>query len=137
MSEENRIQVGKATHIHLKTKIPLFDEINFHFVITEDIVEVHKLLGISHTEHCARVGGECHMDDDAFDVYVIIQHSCLTHEWIGHEFLHAVCCVADRVGIGSSEDADETYARIAGFLHKWGYKKLDKYGLKVGHVQSK
>jgi hypothetical protein len=122
-----------AVQFHFKTRVPLYDELEIHLVIAKDIAIAHAALKIPFQSDCARRGGETHMDEGSFDVYLIINEDHITYEWLGHELSHVVNAIAGRVGIDASRDNDEADARIAGFLHAWVYKILEKSGLKVTH----
>ena len=125
----------KGQSLHLRTSVPLYDEMVFHIVIADNIMEAHSQLKVPYqSDSCVNgVGGEIHMDDGAYDVYFFINRTHLTYEWIGHELSHATNCISGKVGITPSRDNDEADARIAGFLHAWTYKQLEKVGLKVTH----
>lgn len=127
---------GDDQHYHVRTTIPLYVEITVHLVITNSLTEAHTALKVPIRSDCcdkSSSGGECHMDDESYDVYVFISKSHLTHGWISHEFHHAVNCIAGKVGLVPDRSNDETDARIAEFLNSWAYRQLDKAGLQVTH----
>ena len=123
---------------HAKTYIPLIDEIRLHLVITSDIKQSHEEFKLTYTPgDCACNGAEAHMDGNAFDCYVFITNTCVTHEIIAHELHHATHQICQRIGAASDQENDELTARIIGWTTAWVYKQLEKAGIPVLHKSSK
>ena len=116
----------------LKSKLKLATyNCDMYIVVTDDVIkQVNSIY-------------KSHKIDDEFDVeaegvmlsptmteyYVIIDHTCLTHNTIAHEVHHTVVRL-----LGDRDIFDEeTSAWLAGHLSEFIYKFLDKKKLPISH----
>lgn len=117
--------------------MPGIDEVRVHLVVTTDSHRSHMELGLEFEDTCMRHGAEAHMKDGAFDCYLILCREVVTHAMLGHELLHVMHQICERIGQKADNVNDELTARIAGYLNGWTYRQLEKMGIPVAHKYQK
>lgn len=71
------------------------------------------------------------------NIFVFIRKEHLTYNTIAHELDHAMTLLMRDIGMKETEDSEEAYAYLIGWLHGWTYETLRDRGARVYYLDKK
>jgi hypothetical protein len=71
------------------------------------------------------------------NVFVFIKKEHLTYNTIAHELDHVTHLLLRDIGLSESDDSEEAYAYLTGWLHGWTYETLRDKGAKIYYQDKK
>lgn len=109
--------------------IPIY-EINLHLFVEE---EIDDLMLFHCPDECYDDGKLCKATTipKKRNIFVFIREKYLNHNTIAHELDHVTHMLMRDIGMSESEDSEEAYAYLTGWLHGWTYETLRDKGARV------
>lgn len=91
--------------------------------VDQTMLQISEKIGLEEDE--SRNGDGWFLEESDGSYIIILSHTP-TPDVVAHEALHAVFAVLKRAGIRHSEENDETFTYVLGFIVRNIYKRLDK-----------
>lgn len=111
--------------IKKKIKLPIYNQFTITILISEDLTQ--DVVNLTKEPSDINYNGIFFYKKNGTDVYIGFQKDKLKPSLIAHECLHATCYILDYVGIKLTEESEEAYTYLVGYLIDEVYKLIDRY----------
>lgn len=97
-----------------KLKLPIYDQFTITIIIADDITQ--EIVNMTKQETDVEFNGVFCYKKNGVDVILGFEKNKITQGLIAHECLHAVCYIMDYIRMPLSEESEEAYTYLLGYL---------------------